>query len=30
MNPRKVLRVDEVKRSARSRGRRLHRYRLTR
>jgi hypothetical protein len=29
MNPRKVLRVDEVKRSARSRGR-LHRYRLTR
>ena len=27
---RKVLRVDEVKRSARSRGRRLHRYRLTR
>jgi hypothetical protein len=30
MNPRKVLRVDEVKRRARSRGRRLHRYRLTR
>ncbi len=30
MSPRKVLRVDEVKRSARSRGRRLHRYRVTR
>lgn len=28
MSPRKVLRVEEVKASARARGRRLHRYRL--